>query len=68
FHVLAAGTPEAYADWAAAYYERELDLDAVRHVFALRPLTEAVVKALAPEAEAGAVAGAMDGIGYPLVR
>lgn len=67
FHVLAAGTPEAYADWARDHYERELDLDAVRHVFALRPLTADVVKALAPEADPGAVAAAVAGIGYPLV-
>ncbi|MEV7523187.1 hypothetical protein [Streptomyces sp. NPDC091371] len=65
FHVLAAGTPEAYADWAGGYYGRELDLDAVRHVFALRPLTEAVVKGVNPEADPAAVAAAMAGTGYP---
>lgn len=65
FRVLAAGTPDAYADFAERYYEREIDLDAVRHVFALRPLTEAVVKALNPGADLAGVAKAVAGTGYP---
>ncbi len=65
FHVLAAGTPEAYAEFAGDYYERDVDLDAVRHVFALRPLTEAVVKALNPQTDLVAAAKAAAGIGYP---
>ncbi|MGW7436144.1 hypothetical protein [Streptomyces sp. NPDC054849] len=65
FHVLAAGTPEAYAYFAEGYYERDVDLDAVRHVFALRPLTEAVVKALNPQVDLIAAAKAAAGIGYP---
>ncbi|MFH8729694.1 hypothetical protein [Streptomyces termitum] len=41
-------TPEAYAAWASDYYETAVDLDAVRHVLALRPLTQEVVTALHP--------------------
>lgn len=65
FRVLAAGTPEAYVDFAQGYYQRDVDLEAVRHVFALRPLTEAVVKTLNPQAEPSAVVETAEGAGYP---
>ncbi|MCX5586028.1 hypothetical protein [Streptomyces erythrochromogenes] len=66
FEVLAAGTPEAYRDFAEDYHERSVDLDAIRHVFALRPLTGDVVGALNPEADPGVVAGAVAATGYPV--
>ncbi|MFD5623888.1 hypothetical protein [Streptomyces yangpuensis] len=66
FEVLAAGTPEAYRDFAEDYHERPVDLDAVRHVFALRPLTDDVVKALNPEADPTAAATAAAATGYPV--
>ncbi|MGW0392294.1 hypothetical protein ACWDYJ_15660 [Streptomyces sp. NPDC003042] len=65
FGVLVAGTPEAYRDFAEDYHERPVDIDAVRHVFALNPLTEPVVKALNPAADLAALAGAVSRIGYP---
>ncbi|MET9842352.1 hypothetical protein ABZZ01_31905 [Streptomyces virginiae] len=65
FEVLATGTPEAYRDFAEDYHERSVDLDAIRHVFALRPLTGDVVKALNPEADPAAVAAAVASTGYP---
>ncbi|WP_236050403.1 hypothetical protein [Nonomuraea cypriaca] len=39
-------SPEAFRRFAEDYYEVPVDLDAVRHVYALRPLTQAVVTAL----------------------
>ncbi|MFE9634302.1 hypothetical protein [Streptomyces sp. NPDC006463] len=66
FRVLAAGTPEAYVDFAEGYYERDVDLDAVRHVFALSPLTETVVKTLNPHADLAAAAEAAEATGYPV--
>lgn len=66
FHVVAAGTPEAYADFAEDHYEREIDLDAIRHAFALRPLTEPVVRALNPEADPVEAMKAAAGVGYPV--
>ena len=43
------GKPETYHRWAEAYYRpRPIDLEAVRHVFAHRPLTDAVVRVLNP--------------------
>jgi hypothetical protein len=41
-------TPEAFRSFAEDYYERPVDLDAVRHVFAQRPLTPDVVARLNP--------------------
>ncbi|MFJ5231090.1 hypothetical protein ACIQBJ_14495 [Kitasatospora sp. NPDC088391] len=65
FDVLAAGTPEAYQEFAEDYYETTVDLDAVRHVFALRPLTEAVVTALNPEQSLAGLAADLAETGYP---
>ncbi|MFJ6780621.1 hypothetical protein [Streptomyces yangpuensis] len=66
FEVLAAGTPEAYRDFAEEYHERPVDLDAIRHVFALRPLTDAVVKALNPQADPTTATAAAAATGYPV--
>ncbi|MFE2241736.1 hypothetical protein ACFXCU_19820 [Streptomyces virginiae] len=66
FHVLAAGTPEAYRDFAEAYYERQLDLATIRHVYALRPLTAEVIRTLNPEADPAVVAAAVAATGYPV--
>ncbi|WP_327414740.1 hypothetical protein [Streptomyces sp. NBC_01233] len=54
FGVLAAGTPEAYRDFAEDCYEPE------------RPLTEAVLTALNPEADPAGAARAATRIGYPV--
>ncbi|MEV6684824.1 hypothetical protein AB0N28_05730 [Streptomyces sp. NPDC051130] len=66
FHVLAAGTPEAYHAFAEDYYGRRPDLDAIRHVYALRPVTAEVIKTLNPEADPVAVAAALARTGYPV--
>ncbi|MFF3679218.1 hypothetical protein ACFYYS_35290 [Streptomyces sp. NPDC002120] len=68
FGVLVAGTPEAYRDFAEDYHEPEhpVDLDAVRHVFALRPLTESVLTALNPDADLAGAQRAAARIGYPV--
>ncbi|WP_043194289.1 hypothetical protein [Streptomyces sp. NRRL F-2664] len=65
FRVLAAGTPEAYRDFAERFHGRPLDLDAIRHVFALRPVTDDVVEALHPRTAPAAVAKALAATGYP---
>ncbi|MGY3337304.1 hypothetical protein ACVW0K_003403 [Streptomyces filamentosus] len=58
-------TPEAYARWASDYYETAVDLDAVRHVLALRPLTQEVVTALHPGLDLADLAEDRAEIGYP---
>lgn len=46
FGLLVEPSAEAFRRFAEDYYEVPVDLDAVRHVHALRPLTQAVVTAL----------------------
>ncbi|GII84551.1 hypothetical protein Ssi03_25410 [Sphaerisporangium siamense] len=46
FGLLVDPSPEAFQRFAEEYYEVPVDLDAVRHVYGLRPLTSAVVAAL----------------------
>ncbi|MBD0708990.1 MULTISPECIES: hypothetical protein [unclassified Streptomyces] len=64
-HLLVDRTPEAYATWAADFYECPVDLEAVRHVLALRPLTAETVAALNPETTLTALAEDIAEIGYP---
>lgn len=69
FRLLVDRSPEAFQQWAADYYEVPVGLEAVRHVFASRPLTEAVVQALNPGAGGlGDLAEDLAATGYPLAR
>ncbi|WP_316520444.1 hypothetical protein [Kitasatospora brasiliensis] len=67
FAMLTDGSAEVYRDWAQEYFEpeHELDLGAVEHVLALRPLTPAVVAALNPETDLDELAEDLAEIGYP---
>ncbi|MFB6887757.1 hypothetical protein ACFCX4_00370 [Kitasatospora sp. NPDC056327] len=68
FGLLAAEDPaQAYRDWAEEYHEAEqgLDLAAIAHVLALRPLTAAVVAALRGEPGTDGLADDIAEIGYP---
>ncbi|WP_066936685.1 hypothetical protein [Microtetraspora fusca] len=49
FGLLVDSSSEAFTRFAEDYYGVPLDIDAVRHVYALRPLTQAVVYALNPD-------------------
>ncbi|MEV6249615.1 hypothetical protein AB0M38_25940 [Streptomyces sp. NPDC051742] len=64
-HLLTDRSAEAYATWASDYYETPVDLDAVRHVLALRPLTPETVAALNPKVELADLADDIAEIGYP---
>ncbi|MFG2846441.1 hypothetical protein ACGF12_25185 [Kitasatospora sp. NPDC048296] len=68
FELLLDGSAEAYRAWAEDYFEpeQELDLGAIGHVLALRPLTAAVVAALNPATELEELAEDLVEIGYPL--
>lgn len=46
FALLTDPTPEAFQRFAEDYYQVGVDLDAVRHIHAHRPMTQAVVTAL----------------------
>lgn len=65
FRLLADRSAESFRDWAADYYERPVDLAAVRHIFALRSLTADVVKALNTEITLDDLAEDILEIGYP---
>ncbi|WP_033216067.1 hypothetical protein [Kitasatospora phosalacinea] len=65
FELLLDGRPEAYRSFAEEYYEVGVDLEAVRHVYAQRPLTREVVRALNPELDLTELAEDIAEIGYP---
>lgn len=68
FHLLADPSPEAYQRFAADYYGIPMDLAAVRHVYALRPLPPALVAGLNPAASLSDVAEEIGEIGYPRLQ
>jgi hypothetical protein len=59
---------DRYVDFASDYYEVEVDRGGVEHVVAMRPLTDAVVRALNPETNLTDVDDAVARIGYPISR
>lgn len=65
FELVADGRPEAYLTFAEDYYEQALDLEAIRHVYALMPLTEYVVTSLNPERRLRDLTETIAEIGYP---
>lgn len=65
FKVLADGA-EGYAAFARDYYEVEVDIEAVRHVYALRPLTPQILAGLNPELEVAEVADELRSLGLVL--
>jgi hypothetical protein len=60
------GRPESYQLFAANYYERDVELAAVEHVYQHRPLTLGVIAQLNPEVSAGELAADISEIGYPV--
>lgn len=65
FELVADGRPEAYLTFAEDYYEVALDLEAIRHIYALMPLTEYVVTSLNPQRRLTDLAEGIAEIGYP---
>ncbi|MET8982360.1 hypothetical protein ABZX85_42965 [Streptomyces sp. NPDC004539] len=65
FALLTDRSAEAFQEWAEDYYETEVDLDAIRHVLASRPLTEDVVTRLNPEVRLTGLAKELTEAGYP---
>ncbi|WP_406049147.1 hypothetical protein [Kribbella sp. NBC_00889] len=65
FEVIADGRPEAYLTFAEDYYQTDLDLEPIRHVYALMPLTEYVVTSLNPQRRLTDLAESIAEIGYP---
>jgi hypothetical protein len=65
FELVADGRPEAYLTFAEEYYEVALDLEPIRHVYALMPLTEYVVTSLNRQRRLSDLAEGIAEIGYP---
>ncbi|WP_232668152.1 hypothetical protein [Pseudonocardia sp. TRM90224] len=65
FAVLTAGHPEAYQRFAEDIYEIAADIEAIRHVYAMQPLTQSVVSALHPDATLADLHEDLTRIGYP---
>jgi hypothetical protein len=59
------GDPKAYLAWAEAYFETSVAYPAVDHIFAHRPLTEEVVRALNQEISLADLAEDISEIAYP---
>ena len=59
------GGPRTYQQWAEEYYEQDVSLAAVEHVYGHRPLTPEVVAQLNPEATLAALSEDITEIGYP---
>ncbi|MFF4620165.1 hypothetical protein [Nonomuraea jabiensis] len=60
-------SPEAFQRFAEDYYEVPVNLDALRHVYALRPLTQAVVTALNADLAVKDLADDLAAARYPSV-
>ena len=59
------GRPETYWDWAKEYYEREVSLAAVEHVYQHWPLTPEIVGQLNPDLSPADLIADVKQIGYP---
>ncbi|NUR94862.1 MAG: hypothetical protein HOV67_06320 [Kribbellaceae bacterium] len=65
FELIADGRPEAYLTFAEEYYEVALDLEPIRYVYALMPLTEYVVTSLNRDRRLTDLKESIAEIGYP---
>lgn len=65
FKVLVEGAPAAYHRFAEDYYETAIDLEAVGEIFALRPLTNELVRRLNADRVVTDLAEDLAEIGYP---
>ncbi|WP_431676707.1 hypothetical protein [Kitasatospora sp. KL5] len=65
FELLVDRSPEAYRRFAEDYYEVSVDPEAVRAVYALRPLSHELVSSLNPELTLADLAEDVAEIGYP---
>lgn len=59
------GEPSSYHDFAEEYYERPVDIEAVRHVYEHKPLTEEIVRSLNADRSLEDLSGDIEEIGYP---
>jgi hypothetical protein len=60
------GAPLTYTVWAKEYYERDVALEAVEHVYQHRPLSQELVAAINPRQSLERLASEIVQIGYPV--
>jgi hypothetical protein len=63
-HIL-DGQPPTYKEFAEEYYEREIELSAVEHVYRHRPLTSEIVAELNADVSLEKLKADIEEIGYP---
>lgn len=59
------GGPESYKEFAGWYYEKEVALELVRHIYDHEPLTEELVRGLNPAISLPDIQSDLGEIGYP---
>ena len=59
------GQPPTYKEFAEEYYEREVDLSAIEHVYQHKPLTSEIVAALNADVSLDELKADIEEIGYP---
>jgi hypothetical protein len=59
------GQPSTYKEFAEEYYEREVELSAVEHIYQHRTLTSEIVAALNADIALGELKSDIEEIGYP---
>jgi hypothetical protein len=59
------GRPETYQAYASEYFDADVDVASVAHVYQHRPLTNAIVTSLNPELSLADLAADLKEIGYP---
>jgi len=59
------GRPSGYQCWAAGYYETDVSLSAVEHIYRQQPLTDDILVELNPAILVEQVRADRDAIGYP---
>ena len=57
--------PATYKEFAEEYYEREIDLSAVEHIYQHKALTSEIVTALNTDVSMGELKSDIEEIGYP---
>ena len=66
FQLLTDRTPQAYQRFAEDYYEKGIDIDLVRNVYALRPVTLELIQRLNPDASVAGIVKEVGALGYPV--
>ncbi|MEU1197274.1 hypothetical protein ABZ446_13725 [Streptomyces sp. NPDC005813] len=66
FDLLIHPTPEAFKEYAEDYYEMPVDIEALRHLYALRPLEGAQITALNPAASVPEITATAMAMSFPI--